>query len=217
MNIFDRNPLMTHNDVVYESPELKQRVANLFGPVEPRPTLFWGKAGTGKTTLCNLLAAHLVGPGHASNIKMINVPLYPTKAALCDQIMNFRGFGKFNKLGKAIVVLEELDGAEPKAQLALKVLLEDQSEHQFFLATTNSLSNINEHLADRFTKLHMKRSEPIQWIRRAQSVLQNEGVQITDEICLKLLEGHAHGESGRVVMGLLDEYAQLVNPKIVQR
>lgn len=210
MDIFERNPVMTIDDVVFEAATLRLAVEKLMEPRGAKRTLFYGEAGTGKTTLCNIIAEHLVGEGHVPDIKIINVSRHCSKSALCDEIEQFRGFGALNSLGKAVVILEELDGAEPRAQLALKVLLEEQSEHKLFLATTNSLDGIIEPVRDRFKKVHIARPQPTKWITRAQSILQNEGVKITDEVCLQLLEDHAAGASGRAIMNLLDDFAQRV-------
>lgn len=210
MDIFERNPVMTIDDVAFENTNVQRHFVGLTKLSGAKRTLFWGEPGTGKTTLCDIMARQLVGDGYASDFKSINVSRHRTMAAICDEIESFSGFGALNPLGKAVVVLEELDGAEPKAQLALKVLIEEQAKDKLFLATTNNLTQIDEALRDRFTKMHIARPQPSQWISRAQSVLQNEGVKITDDVCLQLLEDHAPGASGRAIMNLLDDFAQRV-------
>lgn len=210
MNIFERNPVESIKDIVFDSTAVRHRIESIAYVKKPNPTLFYGAAGVGKTSLCNVIAEELVGPGHKPDIKTINVPLFSSKAALCDQILSHNGFGIVSGIGKSIIILEELDGADLKAQLALKVLVEEQAKHKLFFATTNDLSLIIQPIRSRFDKILIKQADARHWLRRAQSILRNEGVNVPDKNCLKLLQDFGQGADGREIMHLLDRFAQHV-------
>ena len=211
MGIIERNPIVSFSDIVTENTQVERRIRRLMTKGGAMPTLFYGGAGTGKSSLCQVIANELVGKGYEPDVEVINVSEFPTRAALCKKIRGIGGFALSNNLGKTVVILEELDGAGKPSQNALKAVMDKESVDKLFLATTNNLPDIIVPIRSRFLRIKINQSPPNRWLSRALAVLRNEGVVISKQDCLKLLKAHAKGEDGREIMRELDDYAHSYN------
>lgn len=210
MDIFDRNPVQHLNEVVFADIYTKQLVLGKANPQNADNMLFYGPAGTGKSTLCRLIGRHLVGDGYGPDVFTINVSLHSSKTALCNAITTKTGFGGLNNLGKIVIILEELDGADKNAQKALKEVISQLSPNVLFLAASNNIEDIIEPVVDRFIPIKIDTAPPNMWCARAVQVLHNEGVEMLPEKVEVLLKSKANNISGRKIMRELDAFAQKV-------
>ena len=208
MGIMNRNPILTLSDIVTENDETLNEIRRLMTVKGTEAALFYGGAGTGKSSLCKVIANELVGKGYEPDVEVINVSRHATRARLCDKIDGIGGFSSSNKLGKTVVILEELDGADRSTQNALKAVMDYPCLDKLFLATTNNLTDIIDPIRERFLEIPINQSTPDRWVSRALAVLKNEGVVINKKACQDFLDAHARNNSGRRIMRQLDKYAQ---------
>lgn len=207
MTIFLRNTPKDFSELVFADTHVAQWLTRNMSVQSPPNVLLYGPAGTGKSATCRVIAHNLLGPDYCDDLKIINVSRITTKAALCDKIDNYNGFSLFSPLGKRIILLEELDGADVSAQLALKVVIEENEEHTLFLATTNALVGIIAPLTNRFKRLHFAIPTPEQWVGRVRTILRNEGIEMSEEGIYDLLTSQCDSTNARDVLRLLQDFA----------
>lgn len=207
MDIFDRNPVEKLEDVVFSDHATQQTVMAKATINTASNMLFYGPEGTGKTTLCHLIGKQLVGKGYETDVFSINVSGCSSKSALCAAIVNKCGFGPMNHLGKIVIILEELDGANTRVQKALKDIFTKLNSSVLFLATTNDIQDIINPIVDRFLSVEIDVSPPNMWRERAVQVLLNEGVKLSLDQAEQLLIIEANGLSGRQIMHKLEAFA----------
>jgi len=206
MNIMEKHPIKSLNDIVFADANLKTRLQHVLATKQANPMLLYGEAGTGKSSICKVMAEGLVGLDHLPSINVINVSRISTRAKLIAEIEATTGFGVLNDFGKSIAVLEELDGATADTQKALKLTLEELAPNIHFFATTNCVSGIITPVRDRFEEIHVAPPNARLWLDRAQHVLRAEGIELTDDTCEELLVNHASNLTGRKMMYFLDNF-----------
>ena len=97
--------------------------------------LFFGKAGTGKTTLAKLIVKNI-----DSDVMIINASDENNVDTVRNKVKNFAsgvGFKKYK-----IIILDEFDYMTPNAQALLRNLMETFSRHCRFILTCNYIEKI---------------------------------------------------------------------------
>lgn len=206
MTISQRNKPIDFSELVFADPNVAQWLTRNMNAPSATHVLLYGPAGTGKSATCRVIAHHLLGPDHCDDLKIINVSRITTKAALCDEIDDYGGFGLFSPFGKRIILLEELDGADRLAQATLKVVIEENEEHTLFLATTNNIDEIIKPLINRFKALPLNSPSFAQWVNRAQIILRNEGIELHTKGVNDLLLSESPSTSARDILRVLDDF-----------
>lgn len=104
--------------------------------------LFFGPAGTGKTSLAKLLVKHI-----SCDYLYINASDERTIDTIREKIVNFAATVSFNPL--RIVILDEADYLPALSQAALRNVMETYSIHSRFILTCNYVERITSPISSR--------------------------------------------------------------------
>jgi len=135
--------------------------------------LFSGAAGIGKTTLAKILINALNIDEY--DVLEINASRTNSVDDIRDSVVNFVStmpFGDFK-----IVLLDEADYLSPKAQAALRGVMEEYSQTARFIMTCNYPHKIIPALHSRCQGFHIEKVDHTEFTARAATVLVTEGVE----------------------------------------
>ena len=109
---------------------LKSKVSGYIENEDVPHLLFFGKAGTGKTTLAKLIVSSI-----DCDVMMINASDENNVETVRNKVKNFASSMGFKKY--KIIILDEFDYMTPNAQAILRNLMETFSKHCRFILTCN--------------------------------------------------------------------------------
>jgi DNA polymerase III delta prime subunit len=141
--------------------------------------LFYGNAGTGKTTTGKILISALDAEDLFLNCAEVGID------DVRSTISNFSKTKSFNGK-KKIVFLDEIDSASPNAQRGLRNTMEENAAYCRYILTSNYIHNVIVPLQSRCQTIQL--SPPINLIvKRIKYILENENVSIDFENKTKLV------------------------------
>lgn len=132
--------------------------------------LFYGSAGTGKTTLAKILANAL-----DSQIMYINASDTNSVDMVREQISRFASSVGFNRW--KIVILDEFDFMTPNAMAALRNIMETYSKTTRFILTCNYVEKVIDPIQSRCQVFAITPPSKTEVAKRLVSVLEQEGVE----------------------------------------
>jgi len=121
---------------------LKNKVSGYIENEDVPHLLFFGKAGTGKTTLAKLIVSSI-----ECDFMMINASDENNVETVRNKVKNFASSMGFKKY--KIIILDEFDYMTPQAQAILRNLMETFSRHCRFILTCNYIEKIIEPIQSR--------------------------------------------------------------------
>jgi DNA polymerase III delta prime subunit len=140
--------------------------------------LFYGNAGTGKTTAGKILISYLQAEDLFLNCAEVGID------EVRNTITNFSKTKSFNGR-KKIVFLDEIDSASPAAQRGLRNSMEENAAFCRYILTSNYIHNVIVPLQSRCQNIQL--SPPINFIvKRMGFILKNENIQLNDSNKIKL-------------------------------
>ena len=124
--------------------ELKARIRTYIETGSRKPLIFYGPAGTGKTTIaqviCNELGAHMYD---------VNASMENGVDKIRDDVVTWARNAVIGSNGLKVIFFDEADRLTPQAQDALKRTIDDYSKNTIFIFCTNNIHKIIEPLKSR--------------------------------------------------------------------
>jgi len=141
--------------------------------------LFYGNAGTGKTTTGKILIRELDAEDLFLNCAEVGIDEVRSTITSFSKTKSFNG-------KKKIVFLDEIDSASPAAQRGLRNTMEENAAHCRYILTSNYIHNVIVPLQSRCQTIQL--SPPINLIvKRIKHILDQESIQIDDQNKVKLV------------------------------
>ena len=131
--------------------------------------LFFGPAGTGKTTLAKIIANSV-----ESDVMYINASDENSVDAVRDKIKRYASTVGFKRW--KIVILDEADYLTPNAQAALRNLMETYSKTTRFILTCNYVEKIIDPIQSRCQTFAITPPNKTDVAKRLVTVLEEKGV-----------------------------------------
>lgn len=121
---------------------LKAKIKKYLDEGDVPHLLFYGKPGTGKTTLAKIIARHI-----DADVLYINASDENNLETVRNKIKDFASSLGFKQW--RLIILDEADGLTPASQNALRNIIETFSKHCRFILTCNYVERIIEALQSR--------------------------------------------------------------------
>ena len=121
---------------------LKEKVSNYLKSGDVPHLLFFGKAGTGKTTLAKLIVKSI-----DCDYMIINASDENNVDTVRNKVKSFASTVGFKDL--KVIILDEFDYMTPNAQAILRNLMETFSKHCRFILTCNYVEKIIDPIQSR--------------------------------------------------------------------
>lgn len=131
--------------------------------------IFYGKPGTGKTTLAQLLSENI-----EADVKYINASEKTGVDFIRDEIIPFANSIGF--LDKKIVILDEFDYMSPNAMASLRNVMESSSKHTRFILTCNYIEKVIEAIMSRTFMYNVIPPTMAITAKKIAEILDNEGI-----------------------------------------
>jgi|LauGreDrversion4_2_1035121.scaffolds.fasta_scaffold49483_3 replication factor C small subunit len=184
-------------------PSFKQRLIKIRDGNSGPSLLLHGRAGTGKTTV-----AELINP---ENTHKINCSIYKGINDI-RELQKFRPIPLFG--GRRVIVLDEADALTTDAQAALRGLMEDLSTSSIFVLTANYPDCLLEPLRSRvseidFNVLAGNQAMKLAMQERVREILANEGIDNIDDNVIRAIVENRFPDMRRILKDL--QYQSLGN------
>ena len=166
------------NDLVLSNNDAKI-IENFIKNDEIPNLLFYGNAGTGKTTTGKILISELDAEDLFLNCAEVGIDDVRNTISVFSKTKSFNG-------KKKIVFLDEIDSASPTAQRGLRNTMEENSGYCRYILTSNYIHNVIVPLQSRCQTIQL--SPPINLIiKRIASILKSENINFDESEKLKLV------------------------------
>ena len=134
--------------------------------------IFYGKAGTGKTTCAKLIAKKL-----GCDFLRLNASEERGVDTIREKVKGYVQSMSMLSDMKRCVFLDEADGLTSQALESMKVLIEDYSENAFFILACNNLAKIIDPIQSRCVKINFDRPSKLDILMRLEHICEEEGIK----------------------------------------
>jgi replication factor C subunit 3/5 len=141
--------------------------------------LFYGPAGTGKTSTILACARKLNGPRYASMILELNASVDNGIDVIREQVKGFASSRQLFSSGTKLVILDECDNMTKAAQFALRRVIEKYTKNTRFCIICNYINKIIPALQSRCTRFRFGPLESTQIAGRLRSIASAENANLT--------------------------------------
>lgn len=171
------------NDLVFVDDSFKKNVRKWIDQKHlDTHLLLYGKPGTGKSSLINVLLKEL----NIKDFMRINVS-NSTSIDDMRKVIDYASVPPLNESFK-LVILEEFERASKQAQDSLKYILEHFASWCVFIFTTNDISKVSDAIQSRCQMFHFNKVDIQGFIKRMVNILTNEGIHFTTDILGKYVQ-----------------------------
>ncbi|CAG8605033.1 2050_t:CDS:10 [Paraglomus brasilianum] len=170
----------TLNDLVSHK-EITETIERFIDEGRLPHLLLYGPAGTGKTSTILACARKLYGPQWKSMIMELNASDERGIDVVREQVKTFASTRKIFNTGFKLIILDEADAMTTQAQNALRRIVEKYTQNVRFCIICNYVSKIIPALQSRCTRFRFSPLEMDQVKKRLETVIETEGVNITED------------------------------------
>lgn len=143
--------------------------------------LFYGHAGTGKTTLAKIIVKNILGCQYL----YINASDENGVDTIRNKVISFSQTRSLDGK-KKVIILDEFCGTTPEAQRILRNVMEEYASTTRFILTANYINRITEPIRSRCLLFNIQpKIEDI--LKRCSFILKSENVKVEDNQKEKLL------------------------------
>jgi DNA polymerase III delta prime subunit len=193
------------NDLVWPTQGSKQLIEDYVDGFIDGHLLLHGPFGTGKTEMAKRVPFALTGDQQIeADTLFINASDITTKSELLPKIHNFSQTLSFCEAGVRFVILDEADRLDPRAQDALKGIIDRYGHVVRFIFTTNHFDKLDGGIKSRCHCMEIGECSPRQWLPRARAIMAAEHIDISDDDLLALID--MGNGSGRKIMQMLERF-----------
>lgn len=162
---------------------LKEKFAHYIETQDIPHLLFYGTAGTGKTTAAKILVKNI-----DCDYLFINASDERGIDVIRDKIKNFASTTGFAPL--KIVVLDEADYITPEAQAALRNLMEVYSAKTRFILTCNYVERMIPPIISRSQVFQLKPPSMKEVAKKLADILKTEGVEYDTKTVVQVVQAY---------------------------
>jgi len=157
----------------------KKIINNFISKDEIPNLLFYGNAGTGKTSTGKILISSLDAEDLFLNCAEVGIDDVRSTITTFSKTKSFNG-------KKKIVFLDEIDSASPAAQRGLRNTMEENSAYCRYILTSNYIHNVIVPLQSRCQTIQL--TPPIELIvKRIKYILNNQNIKMENDSINKLI------------------------------
>ena len=161
---------------------LKSKVSIFIETNDPPHLLFYGRSGTGKTTLAKIIANSI-----ECDYLYINASDENSVDVVRDKIKGFASTLGFKAL--KVIILDECDYITPNAQAALRNLMETFSRHCRFILTCNYVERIIDPIQSRCQSFQIVPPSKKEVAVHLSNILKNENVKFEMDDIATIING----------------------------
>ena len=172
----------TSLDTYIGNEHLKSKVSIFIETNDPPHLLFYGRAGTGKTTLSKIITKSI-----ECEYLYINASDENSVDTVRDKVKGFASTLGFQSL--KVIILDECDYITPNAQAALRNLMETFSRHCRFILTCNYVERIIEPIQSRCQSFQIVPPSKKEVAVHLSEILTNENVKFEVDDIATIING----------------------------
>lgn len=162
---------------------VKQKLQSYIDNQDLPHLLFYGTAGTGKTTAAQILTKNI-----DADVLMINASSENGVEVIRQKIKNFASTMGFKPL--KIIFLDEADFVTPEAQAALRNLMEAFSKNTRFILTCNYVERIIDPIVSRSQVFQLTPPSKKEVAQHLIKILETEGVTYEKQSVVHLINAY---------------------------
>lgn len=179
----------TIDEFVFANERLESRIRRYTDGKTTIPLVLHGTHGTGKSLLAELIPKSIEGKDRIS-INNVHAEDLNNSAEVRKKFYQNKDFDRHFTIGDQknnYTVIQEVN-FDPKAKGALRACLDDMSDKDLFIFTTNEVEKIDQGLLSRAEVIEVPPAPPEMFLARAKFILSSEGLELADAELLDLLE-----------------------------